>query len=111
MSQPLAADFTLQGLTSPPGERERFCRKVLGVMSSAQKEFGVVHVRFGRMGTGIEPNYRLETVQGRPLRAYNGASHGAWPKDGRFDGTETWSSVAMTYEEVQVALASFIDGR
>lgn len=107
MKLTLPKDFTLDELTTPRGDSERFARNVLGVMSKARKEHGPVSVRFGITGTGQAPNYRIEDADGLPLFAIDGANHQTWPDGERFEGRDTWSTASMSYEDVQSAIGMF----
>lgn len=107
MAVTLPKNFTLAGLNLPRKEAELFCRRVIKVLYVARKEQGEVRVRFGVTGTGQAPNYRIEDSSERPLFAVDGATHEPWREGEQFTGTATWSTVSMSFEDVEKAIAAF----
>lgn len=110
MPTPLPKNATLSDLRLPRAEAERFLRRVLGAMT-IQKGGGEVVIRMGTTGTGVAPNYRIETADGQPLVPIDGANHQPWPAGSPFEGSENWSTVSMTYADVQEALSAVLPAK
>lgn len=100
MPTTLTKDVTLADLKLPRVEAERFLRRALGVMSKL-REHGDLVLRAGTTGTGVAPNYRIETEGENPIVAIDGANHQPWPEGSTFDGAENWSTATMTFAGLQ----------
>lgn len=100
----LPKNATLRDLLSTLDHPDAFISKAFGVINHATKEHGVVVMRLGITGTGKAPNYRIESANGEPIRAFNGANHEPWPDGESFTGRDTWSDETMSKADVEALL-------
>ena len=101
MSGTLLKDATLRDVRSMLPKAESFVRRVLGVMLQHKRAHGSAMMRLGITGTGQAPNYRIETQAGEPIVAIDGANHGPWPEEARFEGSENWSTATMSEQDIK----------
>ena len=121
----LTPQVTLNDVVQSLIKPERYVRAALANMYQAEREYGAVVLRIGRMGTGQIPHYRfdvqevreafrldVEEVRGviedpslvfRPVQAFNGRSHKALVSEGEevdILRNEHWSEASMNRDEV-----------
>jgi hypothetical protein len=100
----IAPDSTLEDVESTLLDAEKLVANVLWTMGACRKENGNALVRIGITGEGKAPFHKVTFLSDDGVEQLYGSYFGR-NKDETYQVHErTWSSRAMTYEEVQTQL-------
>ena len=116
----LPENATLADIVGGLSKPEHYVRSALANMYVAEKEYGPLVIRIGRMGTGQVPHYRFDQVTERelleemvasllPMASFNGRNHKPLVAEGEESEilrNEHWSRGRMTLGELAALLGA-----
>lgn len=100
----IAGDSTLEDVRDLLLDPERHIATVLGTMTPCRREHGNAHVRIGITGMGKVPYHKVVYVDGEGVEHLYAVYDGRNRSKDYMIHTNTWSTVSMSFAEVQSLL-------